>query len=267
MKLTIGVVSSKGGVGKTTIAAHLAVAAQTGSLGFPSELRVLGVDCDEQRSLTKIFELRGDMQAEGFDYPEVEVRSLLAQGRKTVTFESNLRKWAADSDIVIVDVPGVKSPALAATLKVVDVALIPVDASMMGEYGLVNVLEVYAAVQETFNPSLVGVLVPNNIRPRTTAGRLFLENLADLDEDFEELAIFYDPKSPVTFENRTVFAIRPEPAEGRLSRKEFSERRQRMRPGATALEKPGASGLVGAQRDLRHLIQLLVGISEQLEEG
>jgi chromosome partitioning protein len=107
MMKTISVISQKGGAGKTTLAVHLAVAAQLA--GFESAI----IDLDQQASAEEWGEWRED-----------EPPQVLAA--KPATLRRELEKVeAAGADIVIIDTPGAADAAARQAAELADLILIP----------------------------------------------------------------------------------------------------------------------------------------------
>lgn len=107
----LAVASQKGGVGKTTLAAHLAVAAEAAGIA-PALL----IDLDPQQSLTDWWQARGS-----------SAPALVAAGRDLGGTLTALRGHGAQ--LVVIDTPPAASPALASTLALADLVLLPVRPS------------------------------------------------------------------------------------------------------------------------------------------
>lgn len=111
--ITIAVVNTKGGVGKTTLSAALAVrAAQDGK-------RVAIVDMDPQKALIGWWKRRGPAQSDSpclFEGPDTAHDAVEALG---------LNGW----DIIIMDGPPAFLTVIQEMIEVADLALIPVKAS------------------------------------------------------------------------------------------------------------------------------------------
>lgn len=264
--ITIAVVSRKGGVGKTTTAAHLLVAMCKGLLGWPDDLRVLGLDTDPQQSLkSRVSDLRVEIDSAGdIQYDYLPVETLLHRGRQSAAFRQSLVRAAERVDILLIDVPGVDSAELALALRVADIAILPVDTSAMGEGGLEQMFPIIEDVL-ALNEELVSVLLPTKISPRTKAGRVLLNNIKQVDSALGDLRVVYDAEDPVVLEQRAIYSIAPDCSTEGKSDAEIKAERRALMPGATALEKPSSSGAAGARRDLSRLSgQLLEIISSKL---
>lgn len=261
-EVVVAVTSPKGGVGKTTCVAHLMVAMLEGHFGWPKNLRVLAIDADPSQYLKeRVANLREEISADAstrLQYTRMPVRTLLHKG-SSAAFRNGLAEAKRGIDVLMIDVPGIDSAALALSLKVADIAILPVDTSAMGEGGLEGMIEVLRDVLP-LNEDLVSVLVPNKLSPRQRAGRLLLDNLGYVDEALGEFRVVYDPSDPITLEHRAVYSIAGDvPLVGREA-SDIEKDRLLIRPGATALEKPGASGAAGARRDLQRLSAALQSI-------
>src|SRR5271165_2842327 len=109
---TIAFVTQKGGSGKSTIAASLAVAAQ----GMKEKVCV--IDMDPQGSLTNWLKTRGSDDIEVVASGAARLPSVLAQLK------------AKGFTLAIIDTPGAEGPAPAAAMQVADLNIIPSRPSM-----------------------------------------------------------------------------------------------------------------------------------------
>lgn len=126
----IGAINEKGGVGKTTIIANLAVYhAQQGK-------KVLIVDLDPQRSSTMWSTLRRK-QAE---LTAVEVIYMEGQSLGRV-----IASLHVDYDVILLDVPGADNLLLRSALTLIDLAVIP---SMVGGYAFLTASHTFEIVRE-----------------------------------------------------------------------------------------------------------------------
>lgn len=102
----IAIAARKGGVGKTTVAVHLAVAAQR------ADQRTLLIDLDPQRSATAWAETRGE------DPPDVVSAS-------SAQLHDLLNAVRADTDIVIIDTPPSAGDAGRTAIAAADLVIVP----------------------------------------------------------------------------------------------------------------------------------------------
>lgn len=124
----ITVAQQKGGSGKTTLAAHLA-------LGFLAQgKRVAVVDLDPQGSLGRWFMTRFETAPESCEGLEFATSS--AWG---ISYE--VRKLSASSDIVIIDTPPKADSDLRPALRVADLVVVPVAVSHVDLWATEGVLD------------------------------------------------------------------------------------------------------------------------------
>ncbi len=110
------VAQQKGGAGKTTLAAHLAIAF------LEQGLRVAVVDIDPQESLLNWFKQRA--QLEGEFGPNVRA----AQGWRV---ESEVRTLARDHDVIIIDSPPHAETEAKIAMRSADLVIVPLQPSPM----------------------------------------------------------------------------------------------------------------------------------------
>jgi chromosome partitioning protein len=125
MVLTVTVAQQKGGSGKTSLAAHLAVAWSTPEKGAEDNppLKVIALDLDPQESLAKWFDVRAER---GAGAGTLEVRR--ASGWR---FNTELARAKREADIVILDLPPGTESTAAAAIRSADLVVIPLQLSPM----------------------------------------------------------------------------------------------------------------------------------------
>jgi chromosome partitioning protein len=127
--MIIAIANSKGGVGKSTVAVHLA------ALLHEQGYRVTLADCDTQQSSSEwIREAVPEVKAVRLDNPDVILNELpLLQ---------------ADTDFVIADGPGSQTETSRALLLRADLAIVPCKASMLEVRALAKATEVLRVSQD-----------------------------------------------------------------------------------------------------------------------
>jgi chromosome partitioning protein len=156
MTKTIAVIQQKGGVGKTTIAVHLAT--QIKEI-FP-RLRVALADADPQKSATVWLEKGHGAAGIAIHHVATDVEG------KNLKFELA----QIDADLIVVDLP----PAIAAvSMRAAlysDLMLVPVGASALDIEAAKHAIHLCREAIE-FDPSKKFLLIPNRIQMNTAAGR------------------------------------------------------------------------------------------------
>ncbi len=112
------VTQQKGGAGKTTLCAHLAVALTAG------QRTVTVLDIDPQQSLTTWFRKREDLFGDEGDGLDVEAMNDLRRG-------SQISKLARKRDIVLIDCPPHAGNEAKIAVRAADLVLVPVQPSPM----------------------------------------------------------------------------------------------------------------------------------------
>ncbi|MDZ7752225.1 MAG: ParA family partition ATPase [Gammaproteobacteria bacterium] len=158
----IALVGNKGGAGKTTLAVNLAAA-----LARRGATAVLDVDPQGSALQWRAF-IDHDRAPPVFGPEGDELEGQVAVLRRR--FEH----------LVVDCPPSVHAPATDAALRVVELALIPVQPSPVDLWATVHVERAVAEARET-NPGLEAMLVINQLEPRTTLSRLMREALAELE--------------------------------------------------------------------------------------
>lgn len=128
---TLAILSRKGGAGKTTLAIHLAVAAESAGR------RVLLVDCDPQRSATRWFEARGAdtpmlVSADAVKLPKIKhaaeadgIELVIVDSRPSVERDTAMIAGNADFILVPTRPSALDLQAIGATIDVVKLAKKP----------------------------------------------------------------------------------------------------------------------------------------------
>lgn len=147
------VAQRKGGSGKTTLAANLAVA------WMRAGMKVAAVDIDPQQSLSLWFGMRG------------EGAGLLSSQVKGWRIRDEVERLARNADIVIVDSPPHDETEAKLAIRAADLVLVPVQPSPMDVWATRQTL---AMAQTEKRPAL---LVLNRVPPRA---RLIDDMLAEL---------------------------------------------------------------------------------------
>lgn len=148
MPLTLGVVNPKGGVGKTTVAVHLAVAAHRA--GYGTTL----LDADPQASVLDWHRASPD----GYDGPDVEGAG------KNRTLAAAIEQTGAD--VVVIDSPARLDELTGRVLSVSDLALVPVRPSGLDLWGTTEFLDVLK--RRTEDSGLTGAFVRSQADVRTS---------------------------------------------------------------------------------------------------
>ena len=157
---TILVASSKGGVGKTTVATHLA--AQAALEGLNTVL----VDADPQGSATRWAERRSEL-----DSAVLPIDGTRKAWRKRIP---------ADSQRVVVDAPAGAMPGdLDAFLELADAVVIPVTPSALDLEATVPFINGLARHPRMRKGELPVALVGNRLKPWTRTSQQAMEMVAD----------------------------------------------------------------------------------------
>ena len=173
------VVNTKGGVGKSTIAVHLAASlSRTG--------KTLLIDGDTQPSAASWASWRRDNQAHG---PSPTTTRLA--GKAILTEGKLLAQGFAH---VVVDAGGRDSIGLRSALLLADVAIVPIGASSFDSAAMTDLLEVVELAHD-FNPALRVRVLLNRIDMRTKDAhemRAYLaeQNMVVLDAQVGERVAF-----------------------------------------------------------------------------
>ena len=143
----ITVAQQKGGAGKTTLAAHLAVAYTA------MKKRVVAVDIDPQQSLSRWYELR----REWMDGMPAGVLVSAIEGWRA---RAEVDRVAAGHDVVIIDSPPHAETEARIAIRAADLVVVPVQPSPMDIWATRPTLELAAAEK------VPALLVFNRVLPR-----------------------------------------------------------------------------------------------------
>jgi len=197
----ITVSNQKGGVGKSTIAVHLAIAIHE------QGKRVLFLDLDPQANATKTLERRvkaADIVAsklftdnidsldshESFTliHADGEMADIeRAEPKVLQTFKHNLERLADDFDYCVIDTPPTLGLRMTAALLVANHVLSPIELEEYSIDGITKMLQTIFGVKERWNPELnfLGML-PNRFNPRSLVQK---ETLTNLIKNYSHLLI------------------------------------------------------------------------------
>jgi chromosome partitioning protein len=99
----------------------------------------------------------------------------------TSELETLTKELSQDYDYVVIDCPpSVDSPQTISALRLVDLALIPVQPSPMDLWASIHIEQAVARAHET-NPSLQALLVINQLEPRTMLSRVVGQALSEIE--------------------------------------------------------------------------------------
>lgn len=198
-KITVS--NQKGGVGKSTIAVHLAMAIQE------QGKRVLFVDLDPQANASKTLERVGQASpvaasqlfnggvgsmeaADGITliHADGEMADIeRAEPSVLSTFRHNLESLGDSFDYCVIDTPPTLGLRMTAALLVADHVLAPIELEEYSIDGITKMLQTVFGVKEKWNPDLnfLGML-PNRFNPRSLAQK---ETLTNLVKNYSHLLI------------------------------------------------------------------------------
>lgn len=193
----LAIANQKGGVGKSTLAVHLAYA------GMDAGMRVLLVDMDKQGSLSltftaptdaapglvasKLFGLEPTVDGPQFLNDKLSIiradNALLAidKAENQVIRQPSqaLRRFAADFDLCVIDTPPLLGIRLMASLAAADYVLTPVSIGLYELAGVADLMQTIHVVRtQGFNPRLqhIGIL-PMKVNSRSTEAKSALATL------------------------------------------------------------------------------------------
>jgi chromosome partitioning protein len=169
MAKLIGLASTKGGVGKTSIALNLAaVLARDGS-------KVVVLDADPAGHAAAVAEIGA------LPFPVHQLLLEEVEAKAVAAWTKAVR--GQDADFVIIDAPGALGAAFGAVVAIVDVALIPTGASMLDIRGAAETVGIVRRHRKAGGRGRPDILVvPSRVDKRTGAGRDVVGTLAGLTE-------------------------------------------------------------------------------------
>jgi chromosome partitioning protein len=165
---TIALVGNKGGAGKTTLSVNLAS-------GLNRRDTTIVLDADPQRSVLQWRAMSEDPGVEVVDAVD-ELPEAVAVHRDNCVH------------MVIDCPPSVEAPQTLTALRLVDVALIPVQPSPLDIWATVHIEREVEAAREQ-NPGLRAMLVINQLEPRTRLSRMMRQALAELSIPAAQTAV------------------------------------------------------------------------------
>ena len=157
----ITIAQQKGGAGKTTCAAHLAVALS--EQGY----RVALVDIDPQKSLTNWYEAR----CEAFGEEETGLDFVSVSGWRV---SSEISRLKTKADIVIVDSPPHTESEAKSAIRYADLVVVPIQPSPMDLWATQATLDI------AHSENVPVKLVMNRVPPNSRLARAITEQLEGL---------------------------------------------------------------------------------------
>ncbi len=156
-----GLANSKGGVGKTTIAVHLA------AWLAKKKRTVVFIEADPQQSASNwIEELSLSIKLEQISDPEAIFR--------------RVAKLAADADDIVIDGPAGLSPTTRSIMLCADRVFLPCGPSILDLDAAGKAIEVLTKAQKTRHGKPRGFLIPNKLQKRARLSREMLETAQTL---------------------------------------------------------------------------------------
>lgn len=149
--------NTKGGAGKTT--AVLLVATELARKG----LRVAVLDADPQRWISCWAEQLGQRGKE---------RLLVVPYVSSSNLEREIKRWEPQVDIVLLDLPGARSPLVAQAMGHSDYVLIPAQGSAMDAQGAANVIDLIQYLEDKAGMRIPHSVVLTRINPIITTRAL-----------------------------------------------------------------------------------------------
>ncbi|MEE9356171.1 MAG: ParA family protein [Methylococcaceae bacterium] len=195
----ITLTNQKGGVGKSTIAIHLA------HLLVKNNKRVVFVDLDAQcNSSTNLAEFASEEQTaaclfdDDFNHPSVDAKLLLipataqitrvdiaSAGKGVENFVRNIKTKFPDFDYCVIDTAPSISMRLVAALTASDFALSPIELSDFSLAGLKKTMQAIFGVKSKYNKSLVFLgMLPNRVNTRANSHKKALRDILKAYPDY-----------------------------------------------------------------------------------
>ncbi len=169
MARLIGLASTKGGVGKTSIALNLAATLTREGAS------VVVLDADPAGHAVAVGELRA------LPFPVIPLLLEEVEAAAVAAWTKAVRSQTAD--YVVIDAPGALGAAFGAVVAIVDVALIPTGASMLDIRGAAETVGIVRRHRKAGGRGRPDILVvPSRVDRRTGAGRDVVGTLAGLTE-------------------------------------------------------------------------------------
>jgi chromosome partitioning protein len=193
----LSIANQKGGVGKSTLAVHLAYA------GMDAGMRVLLVDMDKQGSLSLSFPAPTDtapglLASTLYGAGVIDERPQQFSDKLSIIRADNallaidkaenqvirqpgqaLRRFAADFDLCVIDTPPLLGIRLMASLAAADYVLTPVSIGLYELAGVADLMQTIHVIRtQGFNPRLkhIGIL-PMKVNSRSTEAKNALNAL------------------------------------------------------------------------------------------
>lgn len=197
MSTIIGVVNEKGGVGKTTIAVHLAAyfeLANDPEADPPVTLDVALVDCDMQRSGSGWFASERRSAAVK-DAGGVSPVSKFYTAPDPRDVSKTIHRAANENDIVIVDGPAGLQEATQQIIYISDLLILPVGMSVLETFATSQAVETIDAARMSIlskgGRPPASFLALTRVNPRTTIGKELREALEQLNTPILDSELHY----------------------------------------------------------------------------